>query len=88
MAYKDKEKKALSNARYRDNHRGELLEEKRTYRQLKVMCACGKEVSRNYLSQHLKVKQHHKLVDKESQERKKLLENKTNTDITNLILSF
>ena len=85
---RDKEKKALSNARYRDNHREELLEKKKIYRQLKVLCACGREVSRNNLSHHLKIMQHDKLVEKEIQDRKEILENKTNVDITNLILSF
>ena len=83
-----KEKKALNNATYRASHREELLEKKKIYRQIQIMCSCGREVTRNHVSEHLQTKKHHKLVEKEIQDRKELLEDKTNVDSTKLILSF
>ena len=83
-----KEKKQEQNQKYWEKHRDQLLEKKKIYRQIKVMCSCGKEISRNHLSEHVKTKNHHHLIEKNKQDRKELLEEKTNPDITKLILSF
>ena len=83
-----KEKKQEENQRYWEKHREELSEKKKIYRQIKVMCSCDKEISRNHLSEHLKTKNHHHLIEKDKQDRKELLEEKTNPDITNSILLF
>ena len=54
------------------------------YNLLKVKCSCGLELCRKNLLRHLQSKQHNEAPEKVKQ----ILEDKTNPNITNKILSF
>ena len=84
MPYKSKELKADNNRRYRETHREELLEKERMWRQMRVICECGCEVSYRKISVHRKQQKHFRAIEA----RRGILEEKTNPDIANLILEF
>ena len=71
-----KEKKQEQNQKYWEKHRDQFLEKKKIYRQIKVMCSCGKEISRNRFSEHVQTKNHHHLIEKDKPDRKELQKRK------------
>ena len=82
------QKKAARNKTYWATHHEELLDKKKQYREMKVRCSCGLDVRKNKLSCHLKQKKHIKQLEKDEADRQDLLEERTNTNITKLILEF
>ena len=76
------ERKCEINARRRDNPKRK--EYTKMYSSLKVKCSCGLELLKQNLPRHIKSKQHIEAPEKVKQ----ILEDKTNPDITNRILSF
>ncbi len=76
------ERKDEINARRRENPKRKEYTKK--YSSLKVKCSCGLELLKQNLPRHIKSKQHIEAPEKVKQ----ILEDKTNPDITNKILSF
>ena len=48
--------------RIREEHREEIMEQKKIYSQRKYTCECGCEVARNNLARHLETDKHRKFV--------------------------
>ena len=84
MPYNSKELKAYNNRRNRETHREELLDKERMWRQMRVICECGCEVSYRKISVHRKQQKHFRAIEA----RREILEEKTNPNIANLILEF
>ena len=82
MESKDKRKeyKQTYNLIYRYTHAEEISAKKKE----RMICDCGMEICKRHLKTHL----NNSLHKKELEKRKELLEEKTNPDITKLILSF
>ena len=79
---KYEERKDEINARRRENPKRK--EYSKMYSSLKATCSCGLELLKQNLPRHMRSKQHNKEAEKVRQ----FLEEKTNTDIANNILSF
>ena len=76
------ERKDEINARRReDPKRKEYM---KIYNSIKIKCECGLELLKHNLPRHIRSKQHIEAPEKVKQ----ILEEKTNPDITNKILSF
>ena len=75
-----KEKKALRNKQYWEKNTKEI----NARRQERIRCDCGMEVSKQHLARH----QQNALHKKELEKRQQALEERTNPNIANLILSF
>ena len=84
MAHKGKGLKAAENRGYKEAHREELLEKERMWRQMRVLCECGCEVSYRKISVHRKQQKHFRPIEA----RREILEDKTNPNIANLIFEF
>ena len=82
------EKITIKNTLYWYKHREKLLEKKREYRKIMTRCSCGVDVSRNHLSDHIRSKKHHQVIEKERRDRIDISEERTSPDITKLILSL
>ena len=79
---KYEERKDEINAKRRESE--QRKEYNKTYNQRKIKCECGLELCRKNLLRHLRSKQH----NEEAEKVREILEEKTNTDIANNILSF
>ena len=69
---------------YCKQYRIDRAEEIREKRREQVRCECGLLTRKQHLGRHMQSLLHHKEIEK----RKQILEERTNPDIANLILSF
>ena len=77
-------KKNLYSVAYWSTHKDEIA----CKRNVKVLCACGLEVSKRHLEEHQRSRNHTNALKTRSQELTDILMEKTNADIAQHIMSF
>ena len=84
MPYRDIEKRNAYNQKYREEHRDALLEANN----IKFECGCGGRYTKIHTRRHERTQRHIEWTIKEPIERRRILEERTNPDIAELILEF
>ena len=84
MPYRDIEKRNEYNKRYWEERKDTINEPRRE----KFKCGCGGSYTKCHQSTHAKSRMHVQWLINEPIERRRLLEERTNPDIANIILEF
>ena len=84
MPYRDIEKRNAYNKKYREEHKDALLEANN----IKFECGCGGRYTKIHTRRHERTQRHIEWTIKEPIERRRILEERTNPDIAELILEF
>jgi hypothetical protein len=82
------EERRIKKNQYLQTYRATHKEEIARKRNIRTTCSCGREVSKRHLEEHLKTKGHAISLKKHTQELTELLEQKTNPDVAQYIVSF
>ena len=84
MPWRNVEKRNAYNKKYREEHRDALLEANN----IKFECGCGGRYTKIHTRRHERTQRHIEWLINEPIERRRILEEKTNPDIAQMILEF
>ena len=84
MPYRDIEKRNEYNKRYWEEHKDVYSEGNK----IRFLCGCGGRYTKIHTRRHERTQRHIEWTIKEPIERRRILEERTNPDIADLILEF